>query len=92
MGVAIKKKKKKRKKEKEKKKKKRKIIQKPKLRDILQNNWPMLLENNKVINDKDGRIFQIKEPWQQNAMPYSELAFFLSFAVKGISGTIVKFE
>lgn len=33
-------------------------IQEPRLRDVLQNNWPMLLKNGKVFI---GRIFQIKE-------------------------------
>lgn len=49
-----------------------KTIQKPKSKNILQNNWHMLLKNLKVIKDKDWRIFKIKETWQLNAMGGSE--------------------
>ena len=49
-----------------------KRIQEPKLRDVLQNNRPMLLKNVKVIKDKM-EDFQMKDIWQLNAMPDPEL-------------------
>lgn len=47
-----------------------------KLRDILQNNWPVILQSIKIIKPKERLLKGTKETWQLNAIFDSELDLF----------------